>query len=70
MKWKRVGDTMLESDCRVFQISRTPPPGSPTYRLWRRATNDVLLAVTAGDDEASRRAATDKCKALAEAFRV
>ena len=68
MKWRRATETMLESECRVFQISRTPVPvgGSHIYRLWRRATNDVLLALTALDEPVSRAEAVTACKAKAE----
>lgn len=72
MNWNRVTETMLESDCRVFQISRTPTPvaGKHVYRLWRRATNDVLLALTTHDDPDSRQRAVAKCKAMAEQVAV
>ena len=68
MDWSRVTETMLESDCRVFQISRTPTPvgGKHIYRLWRRATSDVILAMTVQDDPESRQRAVAKCKAMAE----
>lgn len=66
--WRRVTETMLESDDRVFQISRTPVPvgGSHIYRLWRRVTNDVLLALTALDEPESRAQAVASCKEKAE----
>ena len=68
IRWRRATETMLESEDRVFQISRTPVPvgGSHIYRLWRRATNEVLLALTALDEPDSRAQAVAACKQKAE----
>lgn len=71
MNWKRVTHAMLESDDRVFQISRAPViRGQVTYRAWRRATNDVLLAMTVDDTPEDRARAVERCKQVCEAAAV
>lgn len=67
MNWRRTTDTMLESDDRAFQISRAPViAGQVTYRAWRRATNEVLLAMTVADTPDDRRRAVERCKQVCE----
>lgn len=71
MIWRRKTDSMLESDDRVFQISRAPVyHGQVTYRAWRRATNDVLLAMSVDDTPEDRARAVERCKQVCEAAAV
>lgn len=67
MRFARVTPTMLESECRRYQISRTPcaVAGTHIYRLWLRENSEVLLALTVMDTEDDRRAAVERCKLAA-----
>ena len=67
MRFARVTPTMLESECRRYQIGRTPYAvgGTHIYRLWRRENSEVLLALTVMDTEDDRRAAVEHAETLA-----
>jgi len=71
MIWRRITDTMLQTDDGVFQISRAPVYcGQITYRAWRRKTNDALLAMSVPDTAEGRARAVERCKQVCEAARA
>lgn len=64
MKFLPVSETMQQSECGQYQLSRTPKPtGSKhTYRAWHRPTNELLREVTVYDEPGDRAAAIAECK--------
>lgn len=71
MNWRRLSDTLLETECKTFQIGRAPVHcGRITYRAWRRKTNTILLAMDADDTPEDRKRAVSRCKEVCEAAAV
>lgn len=69
MNWHPVTATMLQTDCKTYQISRSGlNSGKFTYRAWFRPENKILATVGCYDESGDRAAALTECKQACEVY--
>lgn len=62
--WSAVTQTMLQSSCGRYQVSRSPDGKERfLYRAWHRPDNTIITTVQCFNESGDRAAATEECKA-------
>ena len=59
MKWKKIDDWYMDSDCGGYRISKALVSGAPMYTAWRRGERSILLGNFMSAVEAKTRCVAD-----------